>query len=818
MNRWIRFYVILLGICFTCFGALAYQQNPSEDSITSLISTQNIGGKNRIEALIELARIKKSKNYAEAKIIAEKAVDEAAVLKVKQLTGKAYMVMAEIEEEHNNIDSAIAHYNFAIRFFNPQTDKFLLAKSYNERGIAYENKGLYTKAYESYIRSLRLFDELNDQKGICNEYLNIGLIHQYKKEFASAERYFNQALLIARRINYRTGQASGLNNLGINFKQQKDFSKAYRYFLQVLTMDMQDGDQANIASSLNNLGTVNSDMGKYALALAYYEKSLSIKKKLGDAVGLANTYNNVGVSLLRLKRVNESEAAFKEALSLCNRYGLHNTVVETYQGLSELESLRKNHKQALEYYLKYDEIRDSIDNSESSLTIRDLEAEYQLDKAQAEIDRQQTEIQNASTSRVLYLVIISLLLIISLYFFYSIRHTQKLYTILNKRNEELELAKENAEQATNAKTQFLSVMSHEIRTPLNAIIGIANLLDEDLTNEPHRKNISVLRIASQNLLHLINDLLDLNKLEVGKMEVDHTQLNIRKLVDSIKGMFGVSATQKGIDLLLEFDYSIPSALIGDETKLNQAITNLVSNAIKFTRNGYVKINVSLVESKVDASTILFSVSDTGIGIPADKQQTIFESFAQASTDTNRKYGGTGLGLSISKKLVEVMGGKLQVRSEKHKGSEFSFSLTFRHDYLPNVQAEKKEQVENVLFKGKRILIADDNAVNIFVLKQFLTKWGVDVVEAENGWIALQKMQEESFDLVLMDVQMPVKDGIEATIDIRNSGKPWSVIPIIAITASHESEVRIKIKECGMNDFIIKPFIPADLVEKLSKYL
>ena len=771
-----------------------------------------------VEALITLARIKKDKDYLEAKILAEKAINEAGKLNDANLRAKAYVVMAEVEEVNHNFDSVIVLCNLAIELFDPQSEKFLRAKSLNQRGIAYENKGLYTKAYESYIGALRLYDELKDEKGICNEYLNIGLIHQYKKEFKQAEKYFNQALAIAERTQYSNGIGSAYNNLGITHKEQKHFDIASNYFRKVLEIDLKEGNEANISYSLNNLGTINADMGRHEIALGYYNKSMVLKKKLGDAVGLANTYNNIGAALIALKRIPEAEKVLKEAYQLSRQYGLRNTIVETYQHLSELESARKNYQKALEYYLQFDAIKDSLELSQSSITIHDLESQYKLDKANAELAHKNAKIETEFTLRILFITIIILLAILSLYFLYSIRHTNKLSKILNQQNTDLIRAKENAEKATNAKTQFLSVMSHEIRTPLNAIIGIANILNDDLTNELHRKNIAVLRIASQNLLHLINDLLDLNKLEVGKMEAESAQLNVRKVIESIKEMFAVSASQKGLELKVEFDYTIPTALMGDETKLNQAITNLISNAIKFTEKGYVKITARVQKITTEAATIEFVVSDTGIGIPEDKQQTIFESFAQAASDTNRKYGGTGLGLAISKKLIEVMGGKLLVQSQPNKGSMFSFTLTLLQDQVsyekPNIEVSN----DGSLFKGKSILIADDNAVNIFVLKQFLKKWGVNIVEAANGLEAVKMMYEHSFDLVLMDVQMPIKDGIDATIDIRNAGKPWSAIPIIAITASHEDEVRVKIKECGMNDFIIKPFMPDDLIAKLSNYL
>lgn len=768
--------------------------------------------------MIALARLQKEENYIQAKIIAEKAIAEAAKIQQPSLRAQAFHIMAEIEDAQSSFDSAIYYYDKAIELYNPLKDQLQRANAFNLKGIVHESKGQYVKSYQSYLNALRIYDELNDEKGISNEYINIGLIHQYKGEYKRAGAYFSQALGIARRIGNIDGVASALNNLGINYKEQGKLKEAYECFKQVLDIDYKQGDERNIATSLNNLGTINSDMGKDELALEFYNKSVRIKKSLNDPESLSNTYNNIGTSLIKLNRIEEAEKYLKSAEELANQYHLPGILEETHHSLYELEALRHNYKEALRYNISYQKIRDSIQTNESRTAIHDLENQYKLDKANTEIALKNAEIEKGGLLRISFIIIIVLLLAISVYFFYTVKHTKKLSQALNKRNDDLMKAKENAEHATTAKTQFLSVMSHEIRTPLNAIIGIANLLNDDIKNDEHRENIAVLRIASQNLLHLINDLLDLNKLEVGKMEAESTQLNIRKVVDAIYEMFAVSASQKGIELKLEFDYNIPTALMGDETKLNQSITNLVSNALKFTEKGFVKIAVTLEGSGPESSTVRFVIADTGIGIPANKQQTIFESFAQASTDTNRKYGGTGLGLSISQKLIEVMGGTLQVTSEVHKGSEFSFTLRFSHP-AANYQKPAIEAAANThLFEGKRILIADDNAVNIFVLKQFLKKWGVTIVEVSNGLEAFKMMHEQPFDMVLMDVQMPVKDGIDATIDIRNAGKDWSAVPIIAITASHEDEVRIKIKACGMNDFIIKPFMPNDLLKQLTKYL
>lgn len=812
-----RLFHICLCLLYA-FAAIAGEGNPQADSLKKQLHAHPGPGTNRAGLLLQLADALKESDYSGARVYATEALDIAKAGKHQSLLARSYHLLGRIEDEQSRFDSAIYYYQLAISFFNGLPEKKELACTLNEQGIAFENKGDYRSAYHDYLSSLKLYEELKDRHGIANEHLNLGLIHQYRNELNIARRYFSKALALSQSIADEGGIASALNNLGINYLEEHLYDSSLICFMQVLAIDMRSGDEQNIASSLNNVGTVSSRMGKYAEALGYYQRSASIKERSSDYIGLSNTYNNIAASLISLGRLQEAEGYLDRSKKLSDTYSFKNNIVETYETYYQLELARKNYKKALGYYKLYKSSNDSIRKYESELAIHHLENQYQLDKANTEIALKNAQLEGVKQHRLLYFLIIGLLIAVSVYLYFNGKRIRHLNKALNRQQADLIEAKEKAEEATKVKSRFLSVMSHEIRTPLNAIIGVANLLSDEIKNAAQQENIKVLHAASRNLMSLINDLLDLSKLEVGKMQVDPGNIRLKKICENIREMFAVLATQKGIFLKLEFDEEIPEVLNGDEIKLNQAITNLVGNAIKFTRNGSVYLSVKLVDKDKDHVTVLFAVTDTGIGIPPDRQQSVFDSFIQASADTNTKFGGTGLGLSISKRLVEVMGGKLELYSEEGKGSAFSFQLVFANEKETVAREHKQKKYQPELYKGKHILIADDNPVNVFVLKQFLHKWGATTAEATDGSQVLPLLRANRFDMVLMDIQMPEKDGLQASREIRSSGESWSNIPIIAITASHEEEVKVSIGESGMNDFVIKPFMPDELVAKISRLI
>jgi len=382
--------------------------------------------------------------------------------------------------------------------------------------------------------------------------------------------------------------------------------------------------------------------------------------------------------------------------------------------------------------------------------------------------------------------------------------------------ENLIIARQKAEEAAVSKQNFMTTLSHEIRTPLNEVIGISNLLLQTSQNPEQLELINTLRFSADHLLTLVNDVLDYSKMESGKIEFEQIDFSFNDFLDEIKRSYSFKAQEKNIEFSVIKGPDVPEEVKGDPIRLNQILSNLLSNAFKFTNQGSIKIFVDEISRTENKSTLEFRVSDTGIGIPADKQQLLFESFTQASPDISRRFGGTGLGLAICKKLVELQGGKIHVESEPEKGSTFIFTLTLGISEQ-KIKIKEKSEFSFKGLEGKKILVAEDNKINFFVLSKFLTGWGVIVAQAENGKQAIEKIENEEFDLILMDLHMPVLDGIEATKIIRSSENPKiKNIPIIAITAAIMSEATEKIEGLNINDYILKPFKPQDLFEKIKK--
>jgi PAS domain S-box-containing protein len=385
--------------------------------------------------------------------------------------------------------------------------------------------------------------------------------------------------------------------------------------------------------------------------------------------------------------------------------------------------------------------------------------------------------------------------------------------------DNLILARQKAEEAAQSKQTFMSTMSHEIRTPLNEVIGIANLLMQGNPREDQMDLIKTLRFSGNHLMTLVNDVLDYNKMESGKIVFEQTQFNLTDFLDEIKRSYSFRANEKKLEFDIIKGKNVPVTVIGDPIRLNQILSNLLSNALKFTLVGGIKVHVTELERTGNQSKIEFRVVDTGIGIPEDKHADIFDSFTQASTDTTRRFGGTGLGLAICKKLIELQGGTITVESEPDKGSSFIFSLFIGiSDTHVAGEAERTPQTLREL-AGKKILVAEDNKINFFVANKFLIGWGMIVSHAENGQLALEMLGKEEFDLVLMDLHMPILDGIEATRIIRNSDNlKIKNIPIIALTAAIMSESHDRIEDLNINDYVLKPFKPQDLYDRILKHI
>ena len=403
------------------------------------------------------------------------------------------------------------------------------------------------------------------------------------------------------------------------------------------------------------------------------------------------------------------------------------------------------------------------------------------------------------------------------------------FKIMNKEKEEarikqidLKIAKHNAESANKAKSEFFANMSHEIRTPMNAVIGFTDLLASIITDKKQKNYLNSIQVAGKSLLKLINDILDLSKIEAGKLEIQYEAVNPLVIINEIKQIFTLKTEKKGLDFIIETDKSLPLTLILDEARLRQILLNLVGNAVKFTDSGYIKLSVKKLDNGKNHNKLDLEISiiDTGIGIPSDQIQSIFESFTQQEGQKTRRYGGTGLGLTISRRLMEMMNGEIDVVSTVGQGSCFKLILRevmISTTAIPIDSAIDLFDLKNIIFDQQKVLVVDDVEPNRRLVKEALSQTGLKISEADNGEQAILVAKEFSPDLILMDIRMPVLDGYEATKKLKADPKTRD-IPIIALTASILNDKLKKIEESGFDSYILKPFNLSELFNELYKYL
>lgn len=392
--------------------------------------------------------------------------------------------------------------------------------------------------------------------------------------------------------------------------------------------------------------------------------------------------------------------------------------------------------------------------------------------------------------------------------------------LIRLQNETLKSAKEKAEAAAHTKSRFLSNMSHEIRTPMNVVMGMLYLLLEDNPREDQKDQLETMLFSAENLLVIINDILDFSKIEAGKLSLEARPFALTEVTQHIYKSLQSKAQNKGLLFQVDQPGKLPDLIVGDRTRLSQILLNLLNNAIKFTESGKVTLQIKVLAQTADDIKLHFAIQDTGIGIPAEEQSYIFESFSQVDDGATRTHGGTGLGLAITKRLLELQGSEIQLLSQPNQGSKFSFDLSFpiAHQSKSKLENSNKTLKNAALPNLGKVLVVEDNLFNIKVLEKMFALWKIEMDLATNGAEALERIKENEYSIVLMDLQMPVMDGYRTTEIIRSWPEvKYQQLPIIALSASAMEEFRDRAFSVGMNDYVTKPFIPRELFQTMERH-
>lgn len=776
---------------------------------------------------------------------------------------------------------AIDYYRQAMSKGESAGDKKLVAENLANISSIYASQANYPQALDFALQSQRFYEAISDKKGIAVALIKTGNIYNTQKDYTRALDCFMRSLKLAEETNKKDLITENLQNAGDVQMSLGNYPQAMQLMLRGIKVANEVGDnsasgtmEARVGACYqaiaenkskvpvpDSLSALPEDV-KLKRAFTYLSKGIDQLKETGDYDALQEAYEHLSQVQYKQGDKDGSRESFKQ----------HNAYLESMYNQEKSAEIARKDMQYV-FNRKQETLRQEGQEKEATfqkeLLLNDLRHEYEMKQAAAtserereqlrieeemkqrqitfEYERKQAELEtkaavakaelekknaindaklkSAKRERIFYLagLVMLIFLLTGMYNRNKLMHRNKL--MLEEKNRQIAAEKDNAdkqrvraENSEKFKQLFLANMSHEIRTPMNAVSGMTEIL---LQKQPRTDQLSYLQAISKSaevLLHIINDILDLSKIEAGKMELEKIDFSLRDMVTQVKDTLTHKADEKGLQLILDIPKEVTDVVIGDPFRINQVLINIGGNAIKFTERGSVQIELRQVHQDDTNVSIRFAVIDTGIGIPADKVGKLFGDFAQINASDTRKYGGTGLGLSISRQLIELHGGKIEVESVLGSGTTFHFTITYPIGSPAKLEARvaEEKQADGSILNGLRILVADDNEYNRIVVNETLMlKADVEIDNVVNGEEAWMAVRDKEYDVVLMDVQMPVMNGHESTRHIRQLPAPRNKVAIIALTAS---TLRNDIEAClasGMDSYCPKPFKPWQLISCIA---
>lgn len=682
----------------------------------------------------------------------------------------------------------------------------------------------YFEAQKKLDEALEIAQSINDEKSIGLIYSKKGKLQLIIEEPNEAIISINKAIEVQRFAKDYENLGNSYKTFGDIYRSKKNYKQAIDYYISAQSLFEQEKLNSNLAEVLLCEAETYIELDNFSKARGIIEQSLELAIRYNSAKIESSALINQGKVYRELGDLDKALSYAKEGVNIAKSNDFSEILNKGYLILSNIAENAGDLKSSNNYLRLHLQLTDSLQKIKRETLSPEKKYKFLINEQIERNKKDKEELKEAKDKNdlstlisILSVALITILSLLTLSLYKNNNIRLKTNNMLHKKNAELIIAKEKAELASKTKANFLSTVTHELRTPLYAVTGLSSMLLEENPRPEQIQHLKSLKFSGNYLLTFINDILQINKIEANKVDIEPEIFNLKKKINNIILALNNSALDNNTKLHIDYEKSLPENFIADQLKISQILINLIGNSIKFTKDGDIWVRVTKIDSKDDIFNLRFDVEDNGIGISQEKQDSMFESFSQGSIQINRKYGGTGLGLSIVKGLLEILKGKIYLKSELGKGSTFTFEIPLKYT-KEKVKKDKPTQfneTKEIDLKSVKVLVVEDNKINQMITKKILTKMGLSCDVVDNGESAVDMVKNNNYNLVLMDIHMPGISGIEATKIIRTFDKELTIFALTAVTIEDKMQ---EFDEAGFTDIIPKPFKQEEFEKKLFNAL